>query len=295
MLRHELITQTIVVSFLLLVPMTAHAGLYSDAVLNDNPIAYWRLGDVGGAVADSSGNSNNGASDGPSVSFGNASLVPAEPGDTSVALAGSDRIIIPGFEKIGPTGYSAEYWVKVTQYPAACCDSLVSDGESGGDFFMMNYLIGPGQGDDGAVRPHYSFGNTPVSLTTTPPNILALDQVHHVVTTWDAADPDNNNGKIYIDGVLALEGNVTGNVPLPGTTGDNIIYIGRDGRENRPSNFEIDEVALYDFPLTSQQVSTHYNIGIVPEPGTSTMALIGMVSLMGLAGRRRLRRALTWV
>ena len=158
----------------------------------------------------------------------------------------------------------------------------------------MNYLIGPGQGDDGAVRPHYSFGNTPVSLTTSI-NILALDQVHHVVTTWDAADPDNNNGKIYIDGVLALEGNVTGNVPLPGTTGDNIIYIGRDGRENRPSNFEIDEVALYDFPLTSQQVSTHYNIGIVPEPGTSTMALIGMVSLMGLAGRRRLRRALTWV
>ena len=150
---------------------------------------------------------------------------------------------------------------------------------------MMNYLIGPGQGDTGAVRPHYSFANTPVSLTTQGANVLGIDTTYHVVTTWDATDPNNNNGKIYFDGQLVLEGNVTGNVPAAGDTGDNAIYIGRDDRENRPSNFIIDEVALYDYPLTAAQVQSHYNIGIVPEPSSAT--LLGLAGSVLLLFRRR--------
>ncbi|MCB1096303.1 MAG: LamG domain-containing protein [Verrucomicrobiae bacterium] len=239
-------------------------GQYADAVLADDPVAYWRMDDSDGTqVTDSSGNGNHGAVDGDSgsITFGQGGLLSAEPEGRSISLAGLDRIVMPGFEKVGATGFSAEYWVRVTQYPEACCDSLVSDGEAAGDFFMMNYLLGPGQGDNGAIRPHFGTGNAPVALSTAEPNVLALNQVYHVVTTWDAADPDNNNGKIFINGVVVLEGNVSGNVPAPGDTGDNMIFIGRDNRENRPSNFDIDEVALYDKPLTSAQVQAHYAAG----------------------------------
>ena len=238
---------------------------YADTVLADRPIAYWRMDDAGGSqITDSSGNGHHGEVDGNegSITFGADGLVPSETDNGSIQLAGFDRIIVPGFEKIGEFGYSAEYWVRVTAYPDACCDNLVGDGESAGDFFMMNYLLGPGQGDDGAIRPHFSFGNSPVSLSTATPDVLELDTVYHVVTTWDATNPDNNNGKIYINGAEVLSGNVSSNVPPPGDTGDNAIYIGRDDREDRPSNFDIDEVALYDRPLTAVQVQAHYQAGL---------------------------------
>ncbi len=274
----------------LLSVVSAQAGLYSAAVLSDVPVAYWRMGDAdGSAVADASGNGHVGASDGPSVTFGGASLVPAEIGNGSVSLAGFDRIMVPGFEKIGPGGYTAEYWVKVTAYPTACCDNLVGDGESGGDFFMMNYLIGPGQGTTGVVRPHYGTTNAPVSLTGTA--VLALDEVYHVVTTWDPTNANNANGKIYVNGVMTSSVIVSGNVPAPGTTGDNMIFIGRDGRENRPSNFMIDEVAMYNYALTAEQIESHYEIGInpIPEPGTMTLAVLGLLGLGAMLRRRRSR------
>ncbi|MEZ5328504.1 MAG: LamG domain-containing protein [Verrucomicrobiales bacterium] len=241
----------------------AHAQ-YADTVMEDEPVAYWRMDDVDGTqVTDSSGNGHHGAVDGDagSITFGQSGLLKTDTESRSISLAGLDRLIIPGFEKIGEQGHSAEYWVRVTQYPEACCDSLVSDGEAGGDFFMMNYLLGPGQGDSGAIRPHYGTGNAPVALSTAAPNVLEVGEVYHVVTTWDATDPDNNNGRIYINGQVVLEGNVTGNVPAPGGTGDNMIFIGRDNRENRPSNFDIDEVAIYDKPLSAEQVQAHYLAG----------------------------------
>ena len=244
----------------LLLPATSQAQ-YADAVLTDSPVAYWRMDDADGSrITDSSGNEHHGAVDGEngSISFGRSGLLASETGNGSVSLAGFDRIIIPGFEKIGERGFSAEYWVRVRKYPEACCDSLISDGEGAGDFFMMNYLLGPGQGDDGGIRPHFSVANTPVSLSTAEPDVLALDTVYHVVTTWDAQDPENGNGKIYFNGELVLADDVSGVIPPAGDTGDNMIFIGRDGRENRPSHFDIDEVALYDFPLSEERIKAHF-------------------------------------
>ena len=44
--------------------------------------------------------------------------------------------------------------------------SGLGDGEASGDYFMMNYILGPNQGVVGAIRPHYGPANSPVSMAS---------------------------------------------------------------------------------------------------------------------------------
>ena len=63
-------------------PLAVRAD-YADVVLEDAPIAYWRMDDADGdEVTDSSGNNHHGEVDGAegSISFGQPGLVPAEGG-----------------------------------------------------------------------------------------------------------------------------------------------------------------------------------------------------------------------
>jgi hypothetical protein len=228
---------------------------YPAEVLADTPVAYWRLDDADGTtIADSSGNGHDGAVDGVagSITFGESGLLPTEAGNGSITLAGLDRIVVPGFDKIGAGGFTAEYWIKLDQLPAGFLN-LVGDGAGGGAFFMMNYT-----NVSGIIRPHFGTANTPVSVDS-PAGTLVVNTTYHIVTSWDPTDPNNNNGKIYLNGVLLTQTGVTANFDAANEI--HPLFIGRDDRENRAANFKIDEVALYDFALSATRVAEHYAAG----------------------------------
>jgi len=231
------------------------SGAYAAAVLADTPLAYWKLDDATTAIADSSGNSRNGTAT-AGVTLGTAALVNDGAASRAITLSGSNRVTVPGFEKIGPGGYSVEYWVRVVTAPGGFFN-LVGDGD-GVDFFMMNYLT-PGM----AIRPHYSFGNTPVSIDST--GTLSTAQTYHIVTTWDAVNAANN-GIIYINGVPDTTGTISRNLPAAGTTGNNMIFIGYDNREPASGSYVVDEVAVYNYPLSAARVAAHYAAGALPSP-----------------------------
>ncbi len=231
-------------------------GAYAAAVLADTPLAYWKLDDATTSMTDSSGNGRHGTAT-AGVTRGTAALVNDGAASRAVTLSGSNRITVQGFEKIGPGGYSIEYWVRVVTAPSGFFN-LVGDGEAGGDFFMMNYLT-PGM----AIRPHYGFGNTPVSLDST--GTLSTTQTYHIVTTWDAVNAANN-GVIYINGVPDTTGAISRNLPAGGTTGNNMIFIGYDNREPASGSYVVDEVAVYNYPLSAARVAAHYAAGALPSP-----------------------------
>src|SRR6185436_3626975 len=137
------------------------------------------------------------------------SLIASDPANGAVRATGTERITVNGFEKIGAAGYTVEFWVRPTALPTGCCQNLVGDGEAAGDYFMMNYILGPQQGLVGAIRPHYGPGNSPVSLTGG--TALQVNNTYHIVTTWDTGIAANN-AIIYINGVVSSVGTITRNV-----------------------------------------------------------------------------------
>lgn len=241
------------------------SGAYAAAVAADTPLAYWKLDNATVGMTDSSGNNRTGTAT-AGVGLGAAALVNDGAASRAITLSGSNRITVPGFEKIGPGGYSIEYWVKVTSAPGSFMN-LVGDGESGGDFFMMNYLS-----SGLAVRPHYGFGNSPVSLDSA--GTLAVGQTFHVVTTWDALNP-TGNGVIYINGVADTTGTISRNLPAAGTTGNNMIFIGYDNREPASGSYVMDEVAVYNYALSPARVAAHYSAGSALPRNTSIAAGTG--------------------
>jgi hypothetical protein len=240
-------------------------GNYQDAVLANNPAAYWRLGGSTTTILDGTVNGRHGSAT-AGVLLNQPGLVPSDPTNTAVRASGYQRVTIPGFEKIGPGGYTIEYWLKVHQLPGGCCQNLVGDGESGGDFFMMNYILGPDQGQPGAIRPHYGLGNSPISLDSE--TVLEAGKTYHVVTTWDA-NTATDNAVIYLNGAADLTGTVTRIVPATGTSGNNSVYIGYDNREVPQGDFTYDEVAIYSHPLTASDVSVHYAAAMLTNFSTS--------------------------
>src|SRR6185436_7177008 len=227
---------------------------YSDAVLSNQPVAYWRLGAASTAIADTTSNGRNGTAT-AGVQLNQPSLIASDPANAAARFTGTERVTVNGFEKIGAAGYTVEYWVRPHVLPAGCCQNLVGDGEAAGDYFMMNYILGPSQGLTGAIRPHFGPNNTPVSMDSA--TALQVNNTYHIVTTWDTSQAANN-AVIYINGVADRVGTISRNVPAAGTTGNNPVYIGYDNREVPQGNYTYDEVALYNRPLSAADVATHY-------------------------------------
>ncbi|MCA9248783.1 MAG: PEP-CTERM sorting domain-containing protein, partial [Planctomycetales bacterium] len=272
-------------------PRSAVAAYYDQIVLGDGPLAYYQLGDAGPAALDSAG-VNNGTASGAAVVFGQASLLPSGAG-TSVQMpsaATSDRITAGPFEKFpgGSSGFSVEYWIRPNTVPVAGFANIVGDRDSGGDFWMMNYL-----GTGGILRPHFNgSGTTSFDSTST----LTPGETYHVVTTWDSTSGQAN---LYItpitdgDGLVNLDASsqVVGAGAPPASATNNTLYIGRDNSETAGLDSLLDHVAFYNFPLSAADVQSHFSAAFVlavPEPSSLLLLSLGCLTLTNARWRRRL-------
>lgn len=217
---------------------------YSQLILNDNPLAYWPLGDEGDVAVDLTGNGHNGVID-AGVTKGQTDLVGVNT-DGAVRTTGNSRIVVPGFEKFpeGSTGYTAEYWITIHKPPRRS-HNIVGDGEGRNDFYVTNYLSRDGRISTNSPTKEVVLNSKASGLK------LNVGQTYHVVTVYD---PGRLRGEIYVNGqrdeVIGLTQD------LPQNT-DNPIYIGKDDRGSS-GDITVDEVAIYNYPLSERQIQEHY-------------------------------------
>jgi hypothetical protein len=212
------------------------SDIYKDAVLTDLPAGYWRLGDALAATtaADSSGHGHPGTVHG-GVTFRQAGAL--GDGDTAALFNGTSGYLSTAATIT--TTPSIVAWVKPSA--AGFLLRIINCGNN----FPFELAIG----NDGHLNFFLNFtGLTPGWTDTGAP--LPLGVWTHVAMTWNGTTL-----KAYKNG-LQIYSNATwaGRVMLSGT-----LTIGADSSgTNSWWNGLLDEVALYGYPLSPEQIAYQY-------------------------------------
>ncbi|MFK8114476.1 MAG: VCBS domain-containing protein, partial [Rubripirellula sp.] len=216
--------------------LTVAANGYSDAVLADSPVAYWRLNETTGTVAanELSPTSPDGLYSG-GLELGQPGLVPLA-SDASVQFESGGSFIVPGGASINqPVGgiaeNSFEFLFNLTDVNTGSPQALYSQG-GGSNAFLASVSNGNLQFETMAS------GQSAVVQTTVLP-----DTTYHVVGVFDHGELT-----LYLNGEsVATETASYNTIPVqPG----NIFVPIQSGR--------LDELAVYESALTAQQVANHY-------------------------------------
>ena len=221
---------------------------YAAAVLDDGPVAYYRLDETSGdAAGDSSGNVKHGALvDSPVLAQPGAMA-----GSESVTFSAGDRIDVPQ-QDFFDTSFTFEAWVKTTStasspdYEGEPALTIFGDhtnnvwtsfGVNGGVLQLSRFSIQ-------ANAWQYVYGTTAIND----------GEWHHVAATSYEA---NNTGYVYVDGYL--DGTGTINVYATDMAAVNRIGAGYNNLDGFTGS--LDEVALYNYALSPGRVLAHFSGG----------------------------------
>lgn len=280
-----------------LIGINAPTNPYPAAVLSNNPIAYWRLDESDDGLND--GNPGVIAHDyvgGHNAAYNNTILGlpgynPSKDPDTAAefgVFSGSNsyagEIDASSFATIDfakPSGGNAEFsveaWVNSTNANQIAGAGIVTKGfGSGGEQFDLDL-----SGNAFRFFVRDAAGNVHGPTST---NIATVGQWFHVVGVWDGA---NGAAHLYVNGVdtadttgvapgVGLLAATTTNIALPGSA---LVSIGARTSSQAVNDYNlqfqgtIDEVAIYNLALSSNQVAAHYDAGtfVVVTPGVLTI------------------------
>ncbi|HEY1293549.1 MAG TPA: LamG-like jellyroll fold domain-containing protein [Chloroflexota bacterium] len=214
------------------------AASYANAVLADQPVAYWHLGESGGGVAnDASGHGQTGSLVG--------GVTPGVPGplagESAMAFDGSSGFIQDQASLSVGADMTLEAWVKVS---GAGFGPLVTI--DAGDQHTRTLYVEQGRfwgrQDDSSAWPVYSVFGGGVDLTTW----------HHVVFV----SMGTTGLILYVDGVLNGATSVPA-TPTPFSAKPTIAYSPTSPFLNHFTG-SVGEVAIYAKALSAAQVQAHY-------------------------------------
>ncbi|WHP06750.1 LamG domain-containing protein [Acinetobacter corruptisaponis] len=210
------------------------AGAYIAKILADHPIAYYPMNEESGGFAfDITSNPVNGTIF--DCAMGQAAL--SRRLGKCYYFDGSSRIELGSPSKFSiASSVSLECWMKPTVL--------------GGNTVQIGFNSGLRMQIGSAANMIFSGAN---KLSSSP--ILTINTLYHIVFTCTASEL-----KIYINGVLA--GSIAGGgwSGIGSVANSAIGYAGAGHGEYFTGYMS--NIALYNYALTAEQVSEHYNVGI---------------------------------
>jgi hypothetical protein len=243
---------------------------YAKIVMHDNPLAYWRLAETNGTTASDSAGGHDGAYSG-SLTLGGAA---PQSGISHPAVHFSGgNAQVPYSATLNPsTAFTVEFWANPDNEPSATYVPLCSQYRNGSvrdgwafydenDALSWELQLG---GPNGVG--HYAYGGGPEPFG---------GQWYYVVAIWDGT----NTLAVYADNELVGQNTqiANGGVFVPNPSAPWWIGVRADG--NYAFDGAIDEVAMYNYAFTTQQVSNHWSV--VFKPSAIVTQPVGATNIEG--------------
>lgn len=230
--------------------MTSPAAAdYASTVLADNPIAYWRLGETSGSTAfDQTSNNLDGTLLG-GLTLGEPGLLIGDT-DTSVSFSGSGGYVDVGSQPLLnqlTNDFSIEAWVNFPSSLGGVGGNHIANTRGVGDGYKFNVL-----GNRQVVFT--AFGEADYIFSHT----VLDDEITHLAVVFDSL----NDAHLYVNGYLSET--IAGSTPV--NPNNQTFNIGREPTAPANGVGQIDEVAIYDRPLTPNEIEEHYLVGIQANP-----------------------------
>ncbi|HNA88654.1 MAG TPA: Ig-like domain-containing protein [Anaerolineales bacterium] len=219
---------------------------YSNAVISDNPVSYWRHAEPSGTAAfDNQGINHGSYVNSPALA--STGLIASDPSNTAVSMDGvDDHVKVYAADNSSLNTGSAvtlEAWIKPTTIPATGTQATIV-ARAGSYALRLN---------GNKLQFVVVQSNWTEKIAEAPAGTIVAGQKYHVVGTFNGTTL-----KLYVNGVLKGSLNYSGTV-TPQTWG---LFIGLwDETALRPFAGTIDEVALYNQALSESRIITHYDVG----------------------------------
>lgn len=235
-------------------------GPYTEAVLSSKPIAYWRLHDMAGSsAADLLGGGANAEFSGCVAYYldGPPGLGFVTGGDSRAAhfAGGCLTAKLP----VAHNGYTWEAWLwnGLPSDARPVTGVLVSVGSQNGwseqlriggvgpDAGKLQYLAGPDGNSD--------------SKTLSGTTVLEPKTWYQVTVVREA-----ERVRIYLNG--RADPDLAGDLERPNFGNEFVVSMGGNGTTDSALEGKLSEVAIYDRPLSTPEITQHYSAAGMPEP-----------------------------
>ncbi|HTI99068.1 MAG TPA: LamG domain-containing protein [Dongiaceae bacterium] len=230
---------------------------YSAAVLNDHPLALYRLNDVAPPDVATNSGSLGATGNGSYVGAGHrANGALAADSDAAASFDGTGgRVMVPFAPALNPPAshpFSIEAWIMPTIDGLGNAQAPLFNRHSQGN--RQGWVFFQRAADTGFNFRMYNEngGTQSIDITGGPYTVSAWN---HVVAVWDG-----NAATLYVNGANA--GSQTGGYVANSDVPFSIGAYGADNAGDNPFTGSIDEVAFYTNALTADQVYNHYTNGL---------------------------------
>ncbi len=227
---------------------------YRNAILADNPIAYWRLGESSGTTAqDQQGQYPGSYENGVGL---------AKPGalagdtDTSVSFNGTSQYMdVPYAPALNPTTFSIDAWVYLTGGAGTYRGIMASR------YYPQGWSLYAGGSND------FEFWlNNGSSVVQLAGGTATLNTWTYLAATFDGTHVTFYVNGVQVSSAVVAAGSYTPQSVLPlnigqGETGTNLYMPGR-----------VDEAAIYNGALSGTQVLNHYRAALPAGPVVTSIS-----------------------
>ncbi len=246
-------------------------GAFSDQVLAENPVGYWRLGEPSGPTATNLGTLGAGA-DGtyngpPTLGVG------GYPGssDTAATFNGTTDYVDVGNFDVSGTGLTLSAWFNANNLGVDVDHRIISKcASSGQQIDDHSWMLSTEDiAGENYLRFRLEAGGTTSTLLASTVD-LSTNHWYFATATYDAA---TGSMKIFLDGVeIASRSHAVGGAVDTDPTRP--VWIGANPNGAAYFDGQIDEVAIYDKALTATQIQAMFDTASGGYSATEDTALV---------------------